>query len=69
MKFFFTPLALIIASILMMSTGLLLDGLAWTHRIAKSEPPLVVHLSTWALIFTGYGNVISAVINKEVKEK
>jgi len=55
-------------SIGMMMIGLTADVLVWLGLIAQEEPPLVVHLSTFALIFSGYGNIITAIVNKEVKE-
>lgn len=58
----------LIISILMVAGGLAVDTLVWLKLIAQDEPPLVVHLSTFALIFSGYGNVITAVVNKEMKE-
>lgn len=33
--------------------ALVLDILAWLHVIAKTEPTVVLHLSTWALIYAG----------------
>jgi hypothetical protein len=66
-KYLISAQAFIIVSVLMIAIGLGLDLLAWFHLIAKSEPPLVVHLSTAALIFSGYGNIISSQINKKVE--
>lgn len=58
----------LIISILMMAGGLAVDILVWLKLIAQDEPPLVVHLSTFALIFSGYGNVVSAVLNKKMDD-
>lgn len=55
-------------SILMVVGGITVDVLVWMKLIAEDEPPLVVHLSTFALIFSGYGNVITAVVNKEMND-
>lgn len=55
----------LIISILMMVAGLALDILAWMGVVAKGEPVLVLHLSTWAIITAGFGNVIISIVNKE----
>lgn len=68
MKFLLHPRAFVLTSYGMIIIGLTLDILAWCKLIAANEPPLVVHLSTFALIFSGYGNIISAQINKKVEE-
>lgn len=68
MRWLFSPKALIVGSCLMMLAGLSLDALVWLHLIAKNEPRLVLHLSTWALIFSAYGNILMAKVNKEVKK-
>lgn len=57
----------ILMSILMMIGGVTLDILVWFHKIAKTEPPLVLHLSTAALYFSGFGNIITAMVNKQVR--
>lgn len=38
--------------------GVVLDLLVWFRKIATKEPPLVLHLSCWALIWTGLTNVL-----------
>ena len=58
----------LIVSIIMVIAGFTLDILVWLKVIAKEEPPLVVHLSTAALYFSGYGNVIMSIVNKRVKD-
>lgn len=68
MDFLLSPKAFILVSYAMIAGGILVDALAWFKVIAATEPPLVVHLSTFALIFSGYGNVISAQINRKVEE-
>lgn len=41
-----------------------LDLLAWLHVIAKKEPPVVLHLSTWAIIYSAYTAVLVAERNR-----
>lgn len=53
-------------SILMMVGGIVVDIMVWLKMIAPDEPPLVLHLSTAALIFSGFGNIVSAVVNKRL---
>jgi divalent metal cation (Fe/Co/Zn/Cd) transporter len=60
--------AYIVVSVIMVFAGVVLDVLAWMGKIAPEEPQLVLHLSIWALIFAGYGNVIIAIVNKRVKD-
>lgn len=67
--FLFSPKAFLVVSVLMMIGGLTVDILAWLHIVARSEPPLVVHLSTFALIFAGYGNILTAIVNKDIKKE
>lgn len=45
---------------LMLCAGVVADALAWLGWLAASEPPTVVHLSTWALIFSGLDAVLIA---------
>jgi hypothetical protein len=55
-------------SLLMLAIGIGVDLLAWFGVLAAGEPPVVVHLSTGALIFSGAGNVLTALVNREVKK-
>lgn len=68
MKFLFSPKALIAFSWVMMLVALAGMVLSQLGLIAKSEPKFVLQLSWFAVFATGYGNIISAVINKNVKE-
>jgi hypothetical protein len=45
-------------AVVMVAVGSTLDVLVWFHLVAQKEPPLVVHLSTWALIFTGLVGIL-----------
>lgn len=56
-------------SIAMLVAGITVDVLAWFKIIAKDEPPVVLHLSTSALIFSGAGNLLTAIVNKHVEDK
>ncbi len=56
----------VIISVLMMIGGITVDALAWMGKLAAEEPPVVVHLSTAALIFSGFGNVVTAVMTKKL---
>lgn len=44
----------------MLVIGLGADAAVWLGMLAAEEPPTVVHLSTWALIFTGLDGVLVA---------
>lgn len=33
--------------------------------IGSEEPPLVFHMSAWALVVSGYGNILVSVTRKE----
>lgn len=52
----------------MLFGAIIVDMLAWFQIIAKDEPPVVLHLSTFALIYAAVGNVLTASVNKEVKK-
>lgn len=60
---------LIVLSAVMLAVGIAVDVLAWFGVLASEEPPVVVHLSTWALIFAGSGNLLTAIVNKKVEGK
>jgi hypothetical protein len=45
-------------AVVMVIGGAAVDALVWLHLVAQKEPPLVVHLSTWALIFTGLVGIL-----------
>lgn len=45
--------ARIILAILMTLYGAVLEALAWMGRLATEEPPVVLHLSIQAILFTG----------------
>lgn len=34
------------------------DIAAWMHLIARHEPPVVLHLSTWAIIYSAFTAVL-----------
>lgn len=55
-------------SVLMLAIGLTVDALAWFGLLAAGEPQVIVHLSTFALIFSGAGNVLTALVNREVQK-
>lgn len=55
-------------SILMLAIGITVDLLAWFGVVAAGEPVVIVHLSTFALIFSGAGNVLTALVNREVQK-
>lgn len=44
----------------MLVGGVVADGLVWFGWLAAEEPPTVVHLSTWALVFAGLDAVLIA---------
>ena len=69
MKFLFSRKALIVVSWCFMFGGLLGMALTRLQLIGESEPEYVLQLSWFAVVATGYGNIISAVIHKNVKEK
>lgn len=69
MKWLFSPKALIIISWVMMLGGIVGMVLTRLKLIASEEPELVLHLSFLAISVTGYGNIISAHINRHLKEK
>lgn len=68
MKFLFSPKALIVISWVMMLVALVGMVLTQLRVIATEEPIFVLQLSWFAVFATGYGNIISANINKNVKE-
>lgn len=63
----FLNYSFLVISILMMLGGIILDIMIWLKLAASDEPQLVLHLSTFALIFTGFGNIVSAVVNKRLE--
>jgi hypothetical protein len=67
MKWFFSNKALIIVSYTMMLGGLIGLILGLLKILAKEEPPIVLAISWLALVFAGYGNILTAVINKNMK--
>lgn len=69
LKFLVSTKTFLTVSLIMLVGGITVDIMVWLKLIAQDEPPLVVHLSTFALIFAGYGNVITALVNKRVKEQ
>lgn len=44
----------------MLLAGICADLSVWLGWLAAEEPPTVVHLSTWALIFAGLDAVLIA---------
>lgn len=59
---------ILVLSLVMLIGAIIVDMLAWFQIIAKDEPKVVLHLSTFALIFSAIGNVLTANVNKEVKK-
>lgn len=53
----------------MLIIGIVVDILAWFKVVAAGEPPVVLHLSTGALIFAGAGNLLTAILNKKIEGK
>lgn len=55
---------------LVLSTLMFLGGVALSigrvvGLIGQGEPPLVFHMSAWALIVSGYGNILVSVVRKD----
>jgi hypothetical protein len=47
-------------AVVFMAGALALDALAWGGVVARHEPKLVLHLSTWALIYSAYTMLLVA---------
>jgi len=45
--------------------GVVLTAGRLTGLIGQSEPALVFHMSAWALIVSGYGNILVSVVRQE----
>lgn len=62
---FFNPTINLGISILMFAAGLVLTIGRLFGLVGVDEPPLVFHMSAWALVVSGYGNILVSVTRKE----
>lgn len=69
MKWLFSTKALIIVSYAMMLGGLIGLILGLFKIVAKDEPPIVLAISWLALVFAGYGNILTSIVNRKVEKK
>lgn len=49
----------------MLAGGVVLTVGRMMGVLGADEPPLVFHMSAWALIVSGYGNVLVSVVRQE----
>lgn len=51
--------ASLVVSVIFLAGGVVVDVLAWMGKLGEGEPPLVLHLSTAAIIGSGISGVIA----------
>lgn len=69
MKFLFSTQALLVISWAFLVLGLAGMILSQLRLVGEGEPLFVLQLSWLAITATGYGNIVSALINKKVEKK
>jgi hypothetical protein len=64
-RLLFRPEVNLALSVLMFLAGVVLTVGRLAGLIGESEPALVFHMSAWALIVSGYGNILVSVVRQE----
>ena len=65
LRLLFRPEVNLILSVIMFMAGVVLTVGRGVGLIGQSEPALVFHMSAWALIVSGYGNILVSVVRQE----
>ena len=61
----FRPEINLVLSVIMFMAGVVLTVGRGAGLIGQDEPALVFHMSAWALIVSGYGNILVSVVRQE----
>ena len=61
----FRPEINLVLSVIMFMAGVVLTVGRGVGLIGQEEPALVFHMSAWALIVSGYGNILVSVVRQE----
>jgi hypothetical protein len=64
-RMLFRPAVNLVLSFLMLLGGVALFVGRLAGWIGQDEPALVFHMSAWALIVSGYGNILVSVVRQE----
>lgn len=64
-RLLFRPEVNLVLSVLMFGAGVALSIGRMIGAIGADEPPLLFHMSAWALIVSGYGNILVSVVRQE----
>jgi hypothetical protein len=64
-RLLFRPEVNLLLSVLMFLAGVFLTVGRMAGLIGQNEPALVFHMSAWALIVSGYGNILVSVVRQE----
>ena len=65
LRLLFRPEVNLMLSFAMFMGGVFLTAGRLFGLIGQSEPALVFHMSAWALIVSGYGNILVSVVRQE----
>src|SRR6187402_1133319 len=64
-RLLFRPEVNLVLSVIMFLLGIFLTVGRMVGAIGQEEPALVFHMSAWALIVSGYGNILVSVVRQE----
>jgi hypothetical protein len=64
-RLLFRPEVNLLLSVVMFLGGVFLTVGRFAGLIGQDEPALVFHMSAWALIVSGYGNILVSVVRQE----
>jgi len=65
LRLLFRPEINLVLSVIMFMAGVVLTVGRGVGLIGQDEPALVFHMSAWALIVSGYGNILVSVVRQE----
>jgi len=65
LRLLFRPEINLLLSVIMFMAGVVLTVGRGVGLIGQGEPALVFHMSAWALIVSGYGNILVSVVRQE----
>ena len=65
LRLLFRPEINLALSVIMFMAGVVLTVGRGVGLIGQDEPALVFHMSAWALIVSGYGNILGSVVRQE----
>ena len=65
LRLLFRPEVNMVLSVIMFLGGVSLTLGRMVGVIGQNEPALVFHMSAWALIVSGYGNILVSVVRQE----